>query len=178
MKADAPAFYPCASHLLAVDVGAVSMLDRSKTLIAFALVAMVFWAGWAANGSRLGQDIAQIKLTHTQELAARDAGTFLVAQAINTNYQGALNDATQEQTRLAGAAVAATRNAGRLRGQLKEANDRIATASAAAVRDYAATANQLLGQCSQRYTELAAKADGHALDARTCWAAWPMMVSP
>jgi len=153
------------------------MTDPRKTfkaLVMLALVAIVFYSGWSANGWRLGEDIAQIQLAHTQELADRDAGTFLVAQAINTNYIGALNDATQEQTRLAGAAAVATRNAGRLRGQLKEANDRIATASAAAVSEYAATANELLGQCSQRYTELAAKADGHALDARACRAAWPL----
>jgi len=130
--------------------------------------------GWVTNGWRLGQDIAQIKLAHTQDQAARDAGTFAVAQAITTNYQGALNEAIQEQTRLAGAAAVATRNAGRLRDQLSEADKRIATASAAAVREYASTANQLLGQCSQRYTELAAKADGHALDARNCRAAWPV----
>ena len=154
------------------------MLPRAKPYLIAALVLGIFFAGWAANGWRLGQDIAQIQLAHTQELAARDTGTFLVAQAINTNYQGALNDAIQEQARLAGAAAVATRNAGRLREQLSEADKRIVTASAAAVRDYAATANKLLGQCSDRYTELAARADGHALDARTCRAAWPMMASP
>ena len=154
------------------------MLPRAKPCLIAALVLGIFFAGWTANGWRLGQDIAQIQLAHTQELAARDAGTFAVAQAIDTNYQRLLNASIQEQARLAGAAAVATRNAGRLRDQLSEADKRIATASAAAVRDYAATANQLLGQCSQRYTELAAKADGHALDARTCWAAWPVMTSP
>lgn len=136
--------------------------------------ALVFGAGWAANGWRLDQDLAELKASHTQELAARDQAAFLVGQTINTNYQEALNDAIQEQTRLAGAAAVAQRNAGRLRDQLREADVRIATASTTAVRDYAATANQLLGQCSQRYTELAAKADGHALDARACRAAWPV----
>ena len=154
------------------------MLPKAKPYLIAALMLGIFLAGWAANGWRLGQDIAQITLAHTQELAARDAGTFAVAQAIDTNYQGVLNEAIQEQTRLAGAAAVATRNAGRLREQLSEADKRIATASAAAVRDYAATANKLLGQCGQRYTELAARADGHALDARTCRAAWPVMVSP
>ena len=150
---------------------------KVQTIAAAVGAALIFGAGWAANGWRLGQDIAQIKQGHTQELAARDAGTFAVAQAIDTNYQGALNASIQEQARLAGAAAVATRNAGRLRDQLSEADKRIATASATAVRDYAATANVLLGQCSQRYTELAAKADGHALDARTCNAAWPVMPS-
>ncbi|MBD9402117.1 hypothetical protein [Comamonas sp. CMM02] len=146
---------------------------KAQTIAAAVGAALIFGAGWAANGWRLGQDIAQIQLTHTQELAARDAGTFAVAQAIDTKYQGALNASIQEQARLAGAAAVATRNAGRLREQLSEGDRRIATASATAVRDYATTANQLLGHCSQRYTELAAKADGHALDARVCRAAWP-----
>ena len=147
---------------------------KPQTIAAAVGAALIFGAGWAANGWRLGQDIAQINLSHTQELAARDAGTFAVAQAIDTNYQGALNASIQEQARLAGAAAVATRNVGRLREQLQQADVRIATASAAAVRDYAATANQLLGQCSQRYAELAARADGHALDARTCRGAWPV----
>ena len=147
---------------------------KTQTIAAAVGAALIFGAGWAVNGWRLGQNIAQIQLAHTQELAARDAGTFAVAQAIDTNYQGALNASIQEQARLAGAAAVATRNAARLREQLSEADKRIATASAAAVRDYAATANQLLRQCSDRYTELAARADGHALDARVCRAAWPV----
>ncbi len=147
---------------------------KTQAIAAAVGAAFIFGAGWAANGWRLGQDIAQIKLAHTQELAARDLGTFAVAQAITTNYQGALNASIQEQTRLAGAAAVAQRNAGRLREQLSEADKRIATASAAAVRNYATTANQLLEQCSNRYTELAAKADGHALDAIACRAAWPV----
>ena len=147
---------------------------KPQTIAAAVGAALIFGAGWATNGWRLGQDIAQTTLAHTQELAARDAGTFAVAQAIDTNYQGALNASIQKQARLAGAAAVATRNAGRLRDQLAQADQRIATASAAAVREYAATANQLLGHCSQRYTELAARADGHALDARVCRAAWPV----
>ena len=146
-----------------------------RALVTTVGAALVFGAGWVANGWRLGQELAELKASHTQELAARDHAAFLVGQTISANYQEALNDAIQEQTRLAGAAAVALRNAGRLRGQLREADVRIATASATAVRDYAATANQLLGSCSDRYTELAAKADGHALDARTCRAAWPVM---
>jgi hypothetical protein len=122
---------------------------KVHTIAAAVGAALIFGAGWAANGWRLGQDIAQIQLVHTEELAARNAGTFAVAQAIDTNYQGALNASVQEQARLVGAAAVATRNVGRLREQLTEADKRIATASAAAVREYAATANQLLGQCSQ-----------------------------
>ncbi|WP_287918851.1 lysis system i-spanin subunit Rz [Comamonas sp.] len=58
------------------------MLDRTKALIVLALSAIVFSAGWAVNGWRLGQDIAQIKLAHTQELSARDRQALVVANAI------------------------------------------------------------------------------------------------
>ena len=122
---------------------------KVQTIAAAVGAALIFGAGWAVNGWRLGQNIAQIQLAHTEELAARDAGTFAVAQAIDTNYQRLLNASIQEQARLAGAAAVATRNAGRLREQLQQADVRIATASAAAVREYAATANQLLEQSSQ-----------------------------
>lgn len=146
----------------------------ARNVVAAVGAALMFGAGWMVNGWRLGHELALMKVAHTLELGARDQAAFLVGQTINTNYQEALNDAIQEQTRLADTAAVAQRNAGRLRDQLSEANVRIATASTTAVREYAATANQLLGQCSQRYTELAAKADGHALDARVCRAAWPV----
>ncbi|WP_284335450.1 DUF2514 family protein [Comamonas sp. NoAH] len=145
----------------------------TRTLVLVVGGALMFGAGWTANGWRFGQDLAEQKAAHIQELASRDLAAFLVGQTINTNYQEALNDAIQEQARLAGAASAAQRNAGRLRDQLREADVRISAASSTAVRDYAATANNLLGSCSQRYTELAERADGHALDARICRRAWP-----
>ena len=68
---------------------------KVKTYLVAAVAFSIFGAGWLANGWRLGQEIAQIQLAHTQELAARDAGTFAVAQAINTNCQGALNASIQ-----------------------------------------------------------------------------------
>ncbi|WP_291585742.1 DUF2514 family protein [Comamonas sp. UBA7528] len=144
-----------------------------RALLVAVSAALIFGAGWVAHGWRLGRDLAEMKAAHAQELAARDQAAFQLGQAITTNYQEVLNDAIQEQARLADAAAAAKRTAGRLRDQLREADVRIATASAAAVRKYAATANKLLGNCSQRYTELAERADGHALDARSCRAAWP-----
>lgn len=42
------------------------MLDRTKALIALALVAIVFWAGWAANGWRLSGKIESLKHAQTK----------------------------------------------------------------------------------------------------------------
>ncbi len=47
----------------------------------------------------------------------------------------------------------------------------------AALIEFASILNRLFGQCSQRYTELAARTDGHAADATTCRVAWPVISS-
>ena len=51
------------------------MLDRTKALIALVLVAIVFWAGWVANGWRLSGQ-------HAQELAERDRKDLTMAQQV------------------------------------------------------------------------------------------------
>lgn len=92
VKADAPVLYPGTSHLLAVDVGAVSMLDRTKALIALALVAIVFLAGWSANGWRLSAQ-------HSAELAERDRKNLTIAQQIMEIGRQANNAISQADTK-------------------------------------------------------------------------------
>lgn len=111
----------------------------------------------------------------TAERAEAGRRVLAVERTLNDKYQGALNDALKKQTSLQAAADRARRERDGLRQQLSDAEQRIADAPAAAVREYAATANKLLGQCSERYTELAIRADGHAADAATCRAAWPVI---
>lgn len=140
---------------------------------------------WCFQEARLGADLAderlqtsEYRLQVTQERAAANARVAAVGQLIAGTYQGALNDALKKQTALQAAAARADRERDSLRVQLSDAEQRLADAPAAAVREYAATANKLLGQCSERYTSLAARADGHAADAATCRAAWPVIPTP
>lgn len=111
----------------------------------------------------------------TAERAAANARVAKVSKDLAAQYQGALNDALKKQAALQAAADRSRRERDGLRQQLSDAEQRIDNAPAAAVREYAATANKLLGQCSERYTELAIRADGHAADAATCRAAWPVI---
>lgn len=85
-------FFPGASHLLAADVGAVSMLDRTKALIVLALVAIVFWAGWAANGWRQSDQ-------HSAELAERDRKDLTIAQLVMEIGRQANNAISQADTK-------------------------------------------------------------------------------
>lgn len=153
------------------------------TLITHLLAAFVAAAGaWVFQDARLGADLADERLRAAQyhaqitvERAAANARVAKVGELISGVYQGALNDAIQKQTTLQAAADRAGRQRDSLRKQLSDAEQRLADAPAAAVREYAATANQLLGQCSSRYTAVAKLADGHAADAATCRAAWPVI---
>ena len=115
---------------------------------------------------------------YTTERSAANARVAKVSQDVADKYQGALNDALKKQTTLQAAATRAGRERDSLRKQLSDAEQRLADASPAALIEYASTLNRVFGQCSQRYAELAIRADGHAADAATCRAAWPVISTP
>ena len=135
---------------------------------------------WFFQAARLGASLADERLQATQyreqvtaERAAANARVAQAGQQVATAYQGALNDAIKTQAILQAAATRAGRERDSLREQLSTAQQRIATASASAIAEYASTAGELLAQCGAEITELAAKADGHANDVRTLIEAWP-----
>lgn len=135
---------------------------------------------WFFQAARLGASLADERLQATQyreqvtaERAAANARVAQAGQQVAKAYQGALNDAIKTQATLQAAATRAGRERDSLREQLSDAKQRIASASAAAVAEYASTAGELLAQCAEEVTDLAAKADGHANDVRTLIEAWP-----
>lgn len=140
---------------------------------------------WCFQEARLGAELAderllasEYQLQVAQERAAANARVAAVGQQIAGVYQGALNDAIKKQATLQAAAARVGRERDSLRVQLSDAEQRLADASPAALIEYARSLNRVFGQCSQRYTELAARADGHAADAATCRAAWPVIPTP
>lgn len=60
-----------------------------------------------------------------------------------------------------------------LRDELTDQRGKLSTASIVAVRQYAATANTVFGECSAAYERLAAEASGHASDSLMYQQAWP-----
>jgi len=63
----------------------------------------------------------------------------------------------------------------RLRIARYDFSQRLSAASAAACRNAAETAVQLLGECSSAYRDVAASADGHLADFEQCRIAWPVV---
>ena len=156
------------------------MSTRAITHLAAALIA---GAGvWYFQAARLGADLADERLQASQyreqiadERTAAARRVLAVERKVNDKYQGALNDAIKKQAAMQAAADRARSERDGLRKQLSDAEQRLADASPTACIEYASTLSRVFGQCSQRYTELAIRADGHAADAASCRAAWPVI---
>lgn len=130
---------------------------------------------WQVQDWRLGGQISALQAQHATELAKAQAKALAVERDASTRYQGALNEARTLQIAAQRDAARARAESDGLRDQAADAARRIATATPAAVAEYANTVTELFGECSRSYQELAAAADGHSADARTIRAAWPVI---
>jgi len=136
---------------------------------------------WFFQESRLGAQLAEVRLESSQYRAEVLAEKASAAERVrkvegdwNAKYQAALN-AGRDRERVLRADLVAVRDAASgLRTQAAEAARRLAQAPAPAVLEYANTLGDVFAECSARYAEVAAAADGHASDARTLIEAWPV----
>jgi hypothetical protein len=71
------------------------------------------------------------------------------------------------------AAVSAAAVSSGLRDDLAAARDRLAASTCSSITGYASTVSTVLDSCQAEYRDMAAKADGHATDAKTLIDAWP-----
>jgi hypothetical protein len=111
-------------------------------------------------------------------------------QAVQVATQKALDETTrmqrekdnaiakaQEQTRAnVAAANAARRERDGLRDDLAASRTTFADSTHASLAAYADTLSVVFEQCTREYSELAAKADGHALDTTTLFTAWKAVI--
>ena len=159
-----------------------SVVARLTLYTSLAAAAAGAALAWSFQAARLGAELADERLQASQyreqiadERTASGRRLLAVERTVNEKYQGALNDAIQKQAGLQAAADRARRERDGMQHKLSDAEQRLAGASLTALIEYARTLSRVFGQCSQRYTELAIRADGHAADAATCRAAWPVI---
>ena len=158
-------------------MGVITFIQRWAVvaLMVAALLACLKMAQLQAELADERLQASQYREQITAERAAANARVAKVSRDIAADYQGALNDALKKQATLQAAADRSRRERDSLRAQLSDAEQRLADASTGALIEYARTLGKVFGQCSERYTELAIRADGHAADAATCRAAWPVI---
>ena len=82
-------------------------------------------------------------------------------------------DATKLRTQLAADAATARSAVNGLRNDLRAASSQLSEAPRATLVKYINTSGELFAECVQEYADLAAKADGHAIDQQTLIQGWP-----
>lgn len=140
--------------------------------IAAGALAVGLLTGWTANGWRLNGKIDEMVLEHTQAVLVATQQ----AAAETTRMQGEKDAAVQKAAALAqrnmADAASARSERDRLRDDLVASRGTFAQATDASLIEYTNTLSVVFEQCTREYSELAAKADGHATDAQSLFNAW------
>ena len=149
------------------------MTARMKTLVGLAICLVCFLAGWLVNGWRFEVRISDIKTEHAAQVAINASNALERYETMERTKDEAIKAAQERETQFKADAGRASATADGLRKQLASVPTRIATASRAAVDEYANTAGELLGQCTAEYQQVAEAADRHASNERLIQEAWP-----
>ena len=149
------------------------MTARMKTLVGLAICLVCFLAGWLVNGWRFDAVISSINAEHSAQAAINSRKALERFETMERTKDEAIKAAQERETQFKADAGRASATADGLRRQLASVPTRIATASRAAVDEYANTAGELLGQCTAEYQQVAEAADRHASNERLIHDAWP-----
>jgi hypothetical protein len=133
-------------------------------------------ATWFFQDNRYTAELAELRLEHANAVIKATSTLRAEQHAITTKYQGALNAATERETKLRADADTARRTADGLRGTIYEFRASLPGASTAALITRADTAAELFGACVNEYRSVAESADRHAADAVMLIEAWPSNV--
>ena len=128
--------------------------------------------GWTANGWRLNGKIDEMVLEHTQALQVATQKAAEKTQQMQEEKDAALKKAVEIVRRNVIDADAARNERDRLRDDLIASRSAFSEATDASLAQYTNTLSIVFEQCTREYSELAAKADGHATDAESLFTAW------
>lgn len=144
-----------------------------KIIGAVATVAALFFAfQWAQHDAeKRGYTKAQTEYTQKALVASEAARKR--EHELQTQLEVAQNESRKREMALNAAADSARVELRGMRDELTSLGDRLSRASAESLRRYAATANAVLAECTDRLTEMAKAADGHASDALMLQQGWP-----
>lgn len=150
----------------------MSWLNPGRWMLYGALALAVVFGVMALDQSRQakGYDKAQAEYT-AKALAASEAARLREA-AWQAQLTKANHDAKTRTIKLAADGTAARAAADGLRSDLAKLRANLPTLTRQAIERYADTASVVFAECSERYSGMAAKADGHASDQQTLEQGW------
>lgn len=147
------------------------MIFPTPYLLAGALVVGLL-TGWTANGWRLNGKIDAMVLEHTQAVQVATEQAAAKTQQMQEEKDAALRKAVEIVRRNVVDATAARDERDRLRDDLIASRATFSEVTDASLISYANTLSVVFEQCTREYSELAEKADGHAVDAQSLFTAW------
>jgi septal ring factor EnvC (AmiA/AmiB activator) len=128
--------------------------------------------GWTANGWRLNGKIDEMVLEHTQAVQVATQKALDETNRMQKEKDDAVAKAQAQARTNAAAADSARAERDGLRDDLAASRTTFADSTHASLAAYASTLSVVFEQCTKEYSDVAAKADGHAADANTLFTAW------
>lgn len=145
--------------------------------VAAGALAVGLLTGWTANGWRLNGKIDEMVLEHTQAVLVATEQAAAKTQQMQEEKDAAIKKAVIQAQRNMADATAARRERDGLRDDLIASRATFSEATSASLIGYTNTLSVVFEQCTREYSELAAKADGHATDAQSLFTAWQAIAS-
>lgn len=133
----------------------------------------IFAVGWSHGADSVQARWDKAKAVQMQAAIAAEQDARAKEQSMNKKLQEAENAATEREKKLRADYAAAHAAARGMRDTVAAVRGELPAATADACRSTADAALAVLGECSDRYREVAEAADGHATDVRTLSEAWP-----
>ena len=140
--------------------------------IAAGALAVGLLTGWTANGWRLNGKIDEMVLEHTQAVQLATQKALDETTRMQREKDDAVAKAQAQARTNAAAADAARAERDGLRDDLAASRTTFADSTHASLAAYADTLSVVFEQCTKEYSDVAAKADGHAADTSTLFNAW------
>ncbi len=144
-----------------------------KIAAVFGLIILLLIGGALALHQADQRGYARAQAEYDQKALKASEAARTKERELQTQLQVAQNEARKREADLNLAANAARTERDGMRDELAASNDRMSRASLASLRQYAATANNVLRECTEKYTELAREADRHASDSLMLSQGWP-----
>ena len=132
--------------------------------------------GWTANGWRLNGKIDEMVLEHTQAVQVATQKALDETTRMQREKDNAVAKAQEQAKSNAAAADSARAERDGLRDDLAASRTTFADSTHTSLAAYADTLSVVFEQCTREYSDMAAKADGHALDTTTLFTAWQAVI--
>ena len=137
------------------------------------IAATAFAVGFLINGWRLNAEIDNIHAAHNAAIAQATADAMEQTITLQEKKDNALKQAQQTAAANAAAAARARSELDWVRDYHSRTTVEVSSATCPSVRDHTTALAAVFGECSAALTDMAKKADGHALDAKALIDAWP-----